>query len=198
MHAQLRGLIESARLSLEMEDCFLRNQILMNQSACPGEKAGILRDRFRDERYYQRIFARGLLSSRHRVNIEHGPDAYDLVLTRALPQEPWFAAIEMKLWMSAQGEIEIPGIIADIQKLQRIPRSQADYRLMLIFSANPPKSTDDSIKFLSKKLEPTLGGPLNINQNYDRENFSTFSDDTPENAGRVDFWVSGIEVQPRP
>src|SRR5690242_6365980 len=114
----LRLLVETACKALKAEDDFLRTQIAQNPSGYPNQRAGILRPGFVDERYYQRLVARQLLTWKpYEACLELA--SHDLVLTQAAQ---WFAVIEMKLWMGSTGNATLPKILDDIRKLQQVPQ----------------------------------------------------------------------------
>ena len=97
MNADLNILVKTAGLALELEDRYLLGSVAANRQAYPGENGGILR--LNNERYYQFIVARSLVSS-YPFAAEIEVDFHDLVL-RYPGDSKIFAAIEMKRWMTS-------------------------------------------------------------------------------------------------
>ena len=183
MQKELIRLIEIAGAALEAEDRFFLGAVSANQTAYPDEKGGILR--INNERYYQFIVARALASSfPYAAAIE--VESHDLVLKYPNSDSNWFAVVEMKRWMSENGEQEIPGILRDIDKLRT---SKADNALMLVFSATPKNTTDTQLGWLSKRL--------GISQNEDCSAWKIYKFPTLNVSGvEVEFWVAGFQVKP--
>jgi hypothetical protein len=63
MRKELAKLIQIAGAALEFEDRYLIGAIAANQAAYPGRHGGILQYKFNNERYYQFVVARALVSS---------------------------------------------------------------------------------------------------------------------------------------
>ncbi|ABA57640.1 hypothetical protein Noc_1136 [Nitrosococcus oceani ATCC 19707] len=182
MNSELKRLIKIAGTALEAEDRFLREAIAKNRTAYPSEKCGILRNN--NERYYQFIIWRALVSSfpfTARIEIQ----SHDLVLNYPDDASKWFAVIEMKRWMSSTGEVEIPGIIRDIN--DKLRPSHAKNTLMLIFSAGPSGTINTEFGWLSKRL--------GISQVEDCSAWENYYFPTVNRVGEdVDFWLAGYQV----
>jgi hypothetical protein len=183
----LRLLVETACKALKREDALLR-RIVGRNPIYAGQSAGILRKGFMDERYYQRIVARQLLTQPYEVLLEK--NQHDLVLMRPNTSDR-LAIVEMKLWMTAAGNTT--EIVADMDKLKSA-KPAAQHRVMLIFSANPCTVTDTSLGFLKKELSPELGAQLIDGKNFELDKFPTNSDYDPVKGKPMEFWVAGIEV----
>jgi len=180
MNAALKKLIQIAGAALEAEDRVLLGSIAANNLAYPNENGGILR--MNNERYYQFIIARALVSSfLYPVEIE--VNSHDLVLMDPNNNSKWFAVIEMKRWMSENGTQEIPSILSDIQKLRS---TNAAHNMMMIFSANPKGSTAYQLKWLANEL----GFSSNNNQTWESYCFPTLD----KNGNELEFWVAGYEL----
>jgi hypothetical protein len=107
-------------------------------------KGGILR--LNDERYYQSILSRAMLS-RWSAAVEYH-SRYDLVLFDADDPETLYAVFELKRWMGSSGERELPGIGADIRKLQKAtcPKSA-----LVVFSSNKRGDMKTNIEWLENE-----------------------------------------------
>ena len=182
MHEELKRLIGISGAALEAEDRFFLGAVSANQAAYPGGKGGILR--INNERYYQFIVARSLASS-YPFPVAVEVDSHDLVLSKPQNKSDWFAVVEMKRWMSNNGEQEIPGILRDIEKLRSC---KAENGLMMIFSANPKDATNEQLKWLTKRLDLSniQDGPV-----WESYKFSTLNDKGED----VEFWVAGCEIK---
>jgi predicted AAA+ superfamily ATPase len=177
MHPTLERLIQTAGMALEAEDRYMLGAVTANQIAYDGESGGILR--INNERYYQFIVARALMSSMpYKVKVE--VDTHDLLLEAPKTGER-IAVIEMKRWMSSTGEKEISGIRRDL--FEKLPSAKAELKLMLIFSANPPNQMQKQISWLSEKLDiPT-------------DKWKTHSFATVNEAGLpFEYWTAGYQV----
>ena len=191
MQEAFRQLIGISAQALEMEDRFLLGAVAANRKAYPDRNGGaggvraaggILR--INNERYYQFVIARALVSSfPYEVVLER--DTHDLVILDNKDKTKWFAAVEMKRWMSNSGESEIPGIRYDIEnKLTPVKVSgKASNALMLVFSANEEGKTEENIDWLADRLSTQKS-------NWVVCQFPTIS---PEGKP-VDFWVAGYEI----
>lgn len=189
MQKAFRQLIKIAAQALEIEDRFLLGAMTANRKAYPDVNDGTPRAtggilRINNERYYQFAIARALVSSfPYEAVIER--DTHDLVLLDNKDKTKWFAAIEMKRWMSNNGEAEIPGIKHDInEKLAKAKVSgKVPNALMLVFSANEESKTEINLDWLATKL-------LTQKDKWVVCQFPTIS---PEGKP-VNFWVAGYEV----
>lgn len=139
--------------------------------------------RINNERYYQFVVARALASSfPFAAAVE--VDSHDLVLKYPSNDSHWFAVVEMKRWMSTNGEQEIKSILRDFDKLSS---SNAENAFMLIFSANPRNTTDTQLGWLSKRL--------GISPIEDCSKWKSYCFPTLNILGdEVEFWVAGCEV----
>jgi hypothetical protein len=144
----LQELVNIAGYALETEDRFIAGCVATHPELYQGtDFAGILR--FNNERYYQFLIARNLMSEfPYRVELER--DTYDIVLYASSDAGAKdFAAVgEIKRWMSTTGEPEIPAIRRDIEKLKpcRCPT------FLLIITSSQPGKTQENIEFLAEKL----------------------------------------------
>ena len=175
MHPNLARLVDLAGMAIESEDRQILEATAANPTAKLRRGGGILR--FNNERFYQFIVAKSLLSMPYKVVVE--VDFHDLVL-----EEPdtgkRFAVVEMKRWMSASGERELPGIRTDMFK--KLQKASATHKLMLLFSANPPGQMHEQINWLLAKLNLPL----------DRWSSYCFTTSDQNNAA-VEFWIAGFE-----
>jgi hypothetical protein len=185
MHNDLKRLIDIAGQALEQEDRFVLGAITANQKGYPDGKGGILR--INNERYYQFIVARALMSSfPYSAAVE--VEGHDLILRYPGEQSKWFAVVEMKRWMSEDGLSEQPGIKKDIEKLlEKLRQVKAERAMMLIFSANPLKSTEGHLGELAKELGITTTEDSNAWKWYP---FPTIN----REGESVEFFVAGYEV----
>ncbi len=178
MQKELSKLVEIAGPALEAEDRYLLGSISANRAAYPDGNGGLLR--VNNERYYQFIVARALMSS-FPFAVVPELNRHDLVLKYPGSNSNWFAAVEMKRWMSGAGESEIPGMIEDLKKLRSCGAESA---LMLVFSANKAGKTNENLAWLSARLD------------IDASSWETYSFPTFNTEGEsVDFWVAGFKVQ---
>ena len=185
MREELQQLILIARDALKEEDRRILSGIAANPTAYPGGNGGILR--FNNERYYQFIVARALITSSFPLAVTVETDYHDLVLYDPKSAANGFAAIEMKRWMSENGKKEILNIKTDLDKLRRCKKEHA---LMLIFSAQPKTvapSKDDNLKWLSEQLGVSDAAGCSAWKTY---SFTTKN----EQGGEFEFWVAGLEV----
>jgi hypothetical protein len=177
MHPTLKQLINTAGMALEAEDRYMLGAVTANRIAYPGESGGILR--INNERYYQFIVARALMSSiPYKVSVE--VDSHDLLL-EVPGTNKRFAIVEMKRWMSEKGEREIPGIRRDL--FEKLPAAKAALKLMLLFSANPLGQMPQQIAWLSERL------------NVSTERWVTYCFTTVDPTGSpVEYWAAGYQV----
>jgi hypothetical protein len=188
MHDDLVNLINIAGAALQEEDRRFRNAIAKNQLAYPNENpgaiCGILRLGFNNEHYYQFLVARALIDSyQYRVDVEK--NYYDLVISYPGDSSRWFAIVEMKRWMTGNGEIEIPGILYDIST--KLVSNKAEHNLMLLFSSNPHGQTVENHAWLATQLR--LAPPEDTCV-WNRYSFPTYNIKGKE----FEFWVAGYEV----
>jgi hypothetical protein len=183
MEIEFKHLIQIAGTALEAEDRYIREAIAANPIAYPNGRDGILR--INNERYYQFIVARALVSSfPFAVTVEVG--SHDLVLRYPHSPEKWFAVVEMKRWMSVEGEQEISAILRDIN--EKLRPAAADHALMVLFSANPRGTTKTQLGWLTNRL--------NIAATVDPDVWECYSFPTLDSQGKdVEFWVAGYEVK---
>ena len=147
MNADLNILVKTAGLALELEDRYLLGSVAANRQAYPGENGGILR--LNNERYYQFIVARSLVSS-YPFAAEIEVDFHDLVL-RYPGDSKIFAAIEMKRWMTSNGYEELESIKRDVVEKLAIANSEKSF--LIVFFANPVQnSVTDNLKWLSENI----------------------------------------------
>lgn len=177
MNDILKNLVSISALALEAEDRYILGAVTANKAAYSGESGGILR--INNERYYQFIVARALMSSMpYRVQIE--VDTHDLVLEEPETGER-IAVIEMKRWMSPTGQPEIRGIVHDMR--EKLPNSAGKSKIMLIFSANPIGSMRDQLEWLSTRLD------------IDAKEWVSHAFPTVSKCGEsVEYWVAGYQV----
>ena len=184
MDKNLCTLIDTASKALEAEDRYLLGAVTANKQAFGDSTGGILR--FNNERYYQFVIARALMSSfPFKTDLE--VETHDLVFQHLERTTKW-AVVEIKRWMSATGESEIPGIRHDVD--HKLKKADAEHRMMLIISANPTGKTEKNLEFLSERLKSSV---LPLADYPDRWYFSKFETVDTEGKG-VEFWVAGIEI----
>lgn len=184
MHGELQQLIQIAGAALKAEDRLILSGIAANPTAYPDCNGGILR--FDNERYYQFVIARALITSTFRLAVTVETKYYDLVLHDSKNAAKHFAAIEMKRWPSENGVSEIKKIKKDMDKLRSCG---AEHALMLIFSAQPKNAKDskDHLEWLSEQLGVTAAADCSAGVIYPF--------DTRDKQGRAsEFWVAGLEV----
>ncbi len=180
-------LLDIAIKELQTEDDYLRGAVAANQGTYPpngkDNLAGLLR--FNNERYYQYVVGKGLLRSYpYIVGLEKGNEMFDLTLKGPGQVNGFYAAVEMKRYMTPAGNVEIPWIQNDIQELLKA-KASLKHALMLIFSANLRQ-----ISIIEKNLKD-LAKDLNTDRdNWEYRFFPTFS-----HVGEpVYFWIAGYEV----
>lgn len=182
MESLAQQLSRLAAAALELEDKILRKQARRNSSVYsqPEKQPGILR--FNNEHYYQFVVARHLVGTvPYRVKAE--VKQQDLILWKPEATAP-FASIEMKRWMSAKGEREIDGIRRDM--VEKLASSEADHRIMMVFSANPIEAKD------SENLHVLAGLLGDRHTDWCQSKFQTIS----ENGDDFVFWVATREILP--
>lgn len=137
MIVDLDNLVARAGLGLEAED-----RLLLGSRLVRGEQGGLIR--LFNERYYQFIVWRSL-SPTWNASVEH--NRHDLVI---FDEDGRYAAVfEMKSYGSEKGFRELPGIREDIKKLREC---ESPIRGIMIFSANPRKSTQSAMVFLEERI----------------------------------------------
>lgn len=171
MSLLLDDLVNIAGASLESEDRYL-----IGCSAMKNKKGGILR--FPNERYYQFVACRGWLS---RWDVAPERRSHDAVIEVDGKE---VATVEMKCWLTSQGEVEIPKIRTDFEKLRRVDHAA----FLLIFSANLDTQTSANLNFLQEKLPELKEVPKRI------YTFPTISPFTPDVS--VDFWAAAWQLRP--
>ncbi|KUM02749.1 hypothetical protein KIF53_15525 [Chromobacterium subtsugae] len=177
MHPDLARLVDIAGMALEAEDRQILGAVTANRVAYSGESGGLLR--FNNERFYQFIVAKSLLSSMpYKVSVE--VNSHDMVLE--VPDTGnHFAVVEMKRWMSPNGEQELPGIRKDI--FQKLQNTTGAHKLMLLFSSNPRDQMREQMSWLLERL------------NLPEDSFSSYCFSTYDQLGKaVEFWIAGIEI----
>ena len=187
MHKDLKRFIEIAGLALEKEDRQFRSDIKANQTGYPQQKGGILR--IQNERYYQFIIVRALTSS-YPYDAKVELNSHDLVLRHPDPPHYWFTVVEMKKWMTPQGQEEIPGIVDDINTLHSV---SADHALLLIISVNPRGDIKINLPDLTDKINNhPSSAKIKLNYKYwEKHLFATEN----KKGDKVEFWVAGYEVK---
>lgn len=178
MSPDLKKIVALSAEALKIEDTFLLEAKAKQSPLYARDKGGVLA--IRNERYYQFIVARYLMEKMtSRIGLE--VDRHDIVVYPGASGE-YDIAVEMKRWMSHGGVTEIRGIRRDIE--DKLARSRAPRRLMLLFSANAIGETKRNLKFLADQLD---------RQDVDLWETSTFQTiDDREND--VEFWLAGFQV----
>jgi hypothetical protein len=184
----LRDLVQTARKALKDEDDFLRSQIGQNVAVYSGQRAGLLRPGFDDERYYQRLLARQILNWPYEVFLES--NRHDLILMHPNTDDR-FVVVEMKRWMDKLGNTA--PILDDLGRL-RVAQPAPQHRIMLIFSANPSRDTANVIDDLLLTLNKAVGLSLTRGLSFEEDSFPTNSDYFEVRNDPMDFWVGGIEL----
>jgi len=125
MEALSRKIIELASDALAAEDLYLRESVSSNP-CYSGKNGGLLL--INNERFYQFAIARYLIKHLRRPVLVES-QYHDLMVLRedGAPE----IVVEMKRWMTAQGNVELRGIKEDIEKLERL---EAPIGLLMIFS----------------------------------------------------------------
>ena len=130
--------------ALEEENREIYGIIFKNDQAYKGCHKGILH--FNNERFYQYLIAKNI--AKHLggfVKTEH--EYHDVVLVNH--DANLSAVIEIKRWMSATGEPELPKIANDVTKL-RSSKVQGE-KILLVISSNPTGSTNENSRILLEK-----------------------------------------------
>ena len=132
-------IVEIGGRALEFEDRFMIGCTTVRSELYGEEEPrGLLR--LANERYYQFVVSRALLSNyAYHVGVERG--THDFVISAKAGEKSWLAVGEMKKWFSSVEEAEMPGMRADIQKLQRTGGSA----FFLVVTFWPP---DDGLRCL--------------------------------------------------
>jgi hypothetical protein len=178
MNGILEELVRRSGFALEAED-----RLIMGSATMKGQHGGLLR--INNEHYYQGVVWRALLS-RWLVKVE--VDRHDLVIYDDAEPKTYVTAVEMKRWMSVEGNREISGIKEDVGKLRRATVRNG---YLLVFSANPldrPELTEENMVLLQKDVfgaDPPLE-----TQSYA---FRTFD----EKRRDREFWIIGWRVTGR-
>ena len=182
MSPDLKKIVALSAEALKIEDTFLLEAKAKQGSLYERDQGGVLA--IRNERYYQFIVARYLMEKMtSRIGLE--VDRHDIVVYPDASGE-YDIAVEMKRWMSHGGVTEIRGIKRDIE--EKLARSRASRRLMLLFSANAPGETTDNLKFLANQLE-----------RRDVSLWETSEFQTSDERGMpVEFWLAGFQVDSAP
>jgi len=181
----LHELIEIGGRALEQEDRFIAGCVatrphLYGDKDQPG---GLLR--FRDERYYQVIIRRALMSGyRYRVSTEEGKPTYDFVL-RETSGGDWLAVGEMKKWTGE--EAELPGMREDIAKLQEAMRKYRVSGFFIVAAGWPPTDAGRQLEVIQSGLK-THAAPAAYR-------FRTIGWTGPKDRER-EFALLGFEVPP--
>jgi len=145
----LKRLVDVCGHALEAEDRFIAGCVATNREMYKDDlPLGILR--FNNERYYQFVCLRGMMSGMpYAADVERG--TYDIVLYEpGTGDSRSFAAVgEIKRWMGASGEAEIPAIQEDMEKLRRgtCPGFQ------VIITASRRGKTEENLQWLAQRLE---------------------------------------------
>ena len=175
MQNLLTELTEIAFEALKKEDTFLSNRARNNPNY-QNDTHGILLLNY--ERYFQYLIARSIISSsKYKIQLEQSH--HDIVLSEQNHED--FVVIELKRWMSGTGNLELPKITIDINKLKE--SKLAGEKVLMIFSVNPCGTTESNRKFLFDKLK------LDITQST--VSVSTTHDKTTE----VEFWISCVGIK---
>jgi|GEM_PF-2339079 len=180
-------LLDIAIKELQTEDEYLRGAVAANPGTYPsngkGNLSGLLR--FNNERYYQYVVGKGLLRSYpYIVGLEKGKEMFDLTLKGPGQVNGFYAAVEMKRYMTPAGKVEPPEIQRDIQELLNA-KARLENAMILIFSANLRQ-----ISIIEKNLKD-LAKELNTDRdNWEYRFFPTFSNE----GESVYFWIAGYEV----
>ena len=179
MKDSLKGIVDIATLALRDEDEYLLGAVERNSQAYGQESGGLLR--INNERYYQFVVARELIS-KYEFPIDIEKDTYDLVVYEG---KKYKTVVEMKRWMSSTGRTEVAGIKNDINEKLLLANSLSS--LMLIYSANPPNvCIESNVRWLADKL--------GVDYNLEKWYWASF--DTKNIEGNdVVFWVAGFEVK---
>lgn len=112
----LQKLVSIAGHALEIEDHFIAGCVATNPDLYgDGRPQGILR--INNERYYQFLIIRSLMSG-FPYRVEPERDTHDIALYADKEAKDYAALGELKRWMSSTGEVEIPALRRDIEKLK--------------------------------------------------------------------------------
>jgi hypothetical protein len=178
-HADLRSIVELTGKQLESEDKFISTAFKENPAYAKSDQpAGIML--INNERYWQYLTLRALLPSfPFEVRLEFG-ERFDIALFKDPNPSP-VALGEMKRWMSASGETEIPSIEGDIIKLS----GQACAQFLLIFTMSQVDDTDKQVKWL-------LGRLRSSDKPHSEQHFKSKYHDESHNLVDREFVVVGI------
>lgn len=148
----LRDLVAIGGRALQEEDQFIRNAVLSRPELQIWHGNRLARfgiRRIENERFYQYLIWRALLKEFvFPVDMEREGN-HDFVAWDGTGPEARIVAVgEMKRWVSSSGEVELPGIVRDIQKIKERPYPG----FILITTAYQAGQLGGQINFLSKKL----------------------------------------------
>ncbi len=166
----LDSVIDIAGRALEAEDRYV-----LGCSTATGKKGGLLR--IPNERYYQFVVCRGLLSRWDTVPEKWGHDAMIFINGEVS------TVIEMKCWLTESGLREVRGIRDDVGKLQNAKSKSA---IMVIFSVNPDGQTEQNIEFLGDHVPELKTAAKRV------YSFPTIQLFEPDHAN---FWVCGWQIR---
>lgn len=145
----LDELVEIGGRALEQEDRFITGCVTLNHHLYgDGKPGGLLR--FSNERYYQFIICRALMSAyRYRVTLEE--ERRDFVLRESATSTCPCAISEMKTWLSSRPETGLAGMRTDLTKLRTIDVPG----FFLVATAWPLQEAAGLLEQLVKDLELT-------------------------------------------
>jgi len=171
----LNKLTIRAGAALEAED-----RLIMGSGHVRGEVGGLLR--LPNERYYQFILWRAVLSS-WAAKVEE--ERHDLVIFDPEETAKYLVIVEMKKWMSEDGEREIPWIVEDIRRLSSC---ESPNSALIIFSENPKGDMETNLAWLEERIFPNAPPPK-----HETYCFPTFSPYNPRDAW--EFWIAAWPIR---
>lgn len=163
----LSEVITRGGLALQAEDCSIRAAVRHRD-----EHGGLVR--LQNERFYQFIVWRAILPVWHAEVEREGSS--DLIVKKE-NESHYF---EMKKWMSATGNKEIPGMKSDVEKLKKCHKCG----YLIVFSANPAGQTAKNLAYLQCSVSG-LEAAARETAIFDTED---------QNGQPIQFWLAGWPI----
>jgi hypothetical protein len=139
-------LVQIGGRALEHEDRFIAGCMLNNVELYgDSEPRGLLR--IRNERYYQFVITRALMSN-YRYCVEIEKNGHDFILSDCYGRKP-VAVGEMKTWFATNPTVELPSMQKDISNLRKSGYSS----FLLVATFWPPAEAQELIRTLSTHLQ---------------------------------------------
>ncbi|MEM2145954.1 MAG: hypothetical protein QW279_11380 [Candidatus Jordarchaeaceae archaeon] len=145
----LLQILESVKSGLQLEDTILIGcAYLKSKNLQSAVKGGLLR--YKNERYLQYIIAKAIdVETSWIVNTE--VEHHDVELVNYLDSFPRHIFIEIKKWLSSEGEEELPDIIEDLKKLAS-KRNSETMVMQIVLTVQAKQEHDENLNFLLAQL----------------------------------------------